>query len=88
MQKTFEDAAAKVVAAVGYDRALALANTPGLNVAVIDCSLAASNGLDALRASDPTWCAVRILHWSRSRLGIGLVRRAIHFGTGSPREIG
>ena len=44
MQKTFEDAGAKVVAAVGYDEALALADTPGLNVAVIDCSLAASNG--------------------------------------------
>jgi ActR/RegA family two-component response regulator len=44
LEKTFEDAGAEVVSAIGYDRALALADTPGLNVAVIDISLAASNG--------------------------------------------
>ena len=43
-EKTFEDAGAKVVTAVGYDRALALADTPRFKVAVINCSLAASNG--------------------------------------------
>ena len=31
LEKTFEDAGAEVVSAIGYDRALALAHTPGLN---------------------------------------------------------
>jgi DNA-binding response OmpR family regulator len=44
MQKTFEDAGAEVITAIGCDRALALADTPGLNVAVVDLSLATSNG--------------------------------------------
>jgi DNA-binding response OmpR family regulator len=44
MQKTFEDAGAEVITAIGYDQALALADSPGLNVAVVDLSLATSNG--------------------------------------------
>ena len=44
MQKIFEDEGARVVTANGHDEALTLADSPDLNAAVIDFSLAANNG--------------------------------------------